>query len=89
MVYLDDRFKEASLYLPVAWDCSAKITGDSVQSGFGPISEKSLWVPTPIIDWLGFTIDLCEDLLVVPGKKIKRVFPNFVSILETGHSTAG
>ena len=50
VVYLDDGLGESSSF-QVALDCSAKVKGDLVQPGFVPNSEKSLWVPTPAIDW--------------------------------------
>ena len=87
VVYLDDGLGESSSF-QVALDCSSKVKGDLVQPGFVPNSEKSLWVPTPVIDWLGFTIDLFQGLFFVPGKKIKRVLSDINLILETGHSTA-
>ena len=37
--------------------------------GFFSNSEKSLWVPTPIIDWLGLTIDLSR------GRKSSGLYP--------------
>ena len=87
VVYLDDGLGEASSY-PLALDYSTKVKGDLAQSGFVPNLEKSLWVPTPVIDWLGFTIDLFQGLLFVPGKKIKRVLSDIDSLLVTGSSSA-
>ena len=56
----------------VTLDHSTKVKSDLVHSGFVPNSEKSIWVPTLVIDWLGFTIDFFQGLLFIPGKKIKQ-----------------
>ena len=81
-MYLDDGLGKASSY-QAASVSSEKVQGDLVHSGFVLNSEKSLRVPIPLIDWLGFTIELFQGLLFVPGKKIKRAFSDIVSILET------
>ena len=72
VVYLDGGLGEAPSY-QVALDHSTKVKSDLVHSGFVPNSEKSIWVPTLVIDWLGFTIDLFQGLLFILGKKIKSV----------------
>ena len=59
-----------------------------MHSGFVPNSVKSIWVPTLVIDWLGFTIDLFQGLLFIPWKKIKRVLSDINSILEANCSSA-
>ena len=41
-----------------------------------------------MIDWLGFTIDLFQGLLFIPGKKIQRVLSDINSILEVNCSCA-
>ena len=41
-----------------------------------------------MIDWLGFTIDLFQGLLFIPGKKIQRVLSDINSILEVNCSSA-
>ena len=87
VVYLDDGLGEAPSY-QVALDHSTKVKSDLVRSGFVPNSEKSIWVPTLVIDWLGFTIDLFQGLLFIPGKKIKRVLSDITSILEANCSSA-
>ena len=86
-MYLDDGLWETSSYRAASVS-SAKVKENLAYSGFVPNSEKSLWFPTPVIDWLGFTIDLFQGLPFVPGKKLKRVLSDIVSIKETGHSTA-
>ena len=59
-----------------------------MHSGFLPNSETSVWVPTLVINWLGFTIDLFQGLLFIPGRKIKRVLSDVNSILEANCSSA-
>ena len=71
-----------------ALDHSTKVKSDLVHSGFVPNSVKSIWVPTLVIDWLGFTIDLFQGLLFIPGKKIQRVLSDINSILEANCSSA-
>ena len=83
VVYLDDGLGEAPSY-QVAADHSAQVKTDLVHSGFVPNSEKSIWVPTLVIDWLGFTIDLFQGLLYI----IQRVLFDINSILEVNCSSA-
>ena len=71
VVYLYDGLGEAPSY-QVTLDHSTKVKSDLVHSGFVPNSEKSVWVPNLVIDWLGFTIDFFQGLLFIPGKKIKQ-----------------
>ena len=59
-----------------------------VRSGFAPNLEKSVWVPTSVLDWLGFTIDLFQGLLFVPGTKLKRDLFYIDSLLEANCCTA-
>ena len=87
VVYLEDGFGETPSY-QVALDHSTKVKSDLVLSGFVPNFEKSIWVPTLVIDWLGFTIDYFQGLLFIPGKKIQRVLSNVNSILEGNCSSA-
>ena len=70
-MYLYDHLGEAPSY-QVTLDHSTKVKSDLVHSGFVPNSEKSIWVPTLVIDWLGFNIDFFQGLLIIPGKKIKQ-----------------
>ena len=87
VVYLDHGFGEAPSY-QVPLDHSTKVKLDLMHSGFVPNSDKSIWVPTLVIDWLGFTIDLFQGLIFIPGKKIKRVLSDVNSILEANCSSA-
>ena len=59
-----------------------------VHSGFVPNLEKSVWVPTSVLDWLGFTIDLFQGLLFILGTKLKRVVSDIDSLLEANCCTA-
>ena len=59
-----------------------------IRSGFVPYLEKSVWVPTSVLDWLGFPIDLFQGLLIVPGIKLKRVLSDIDSLLEANCCTA-
>ena len=71
VVYLYDGLGEAPSY-EVTLDLSTKVKSDLVHSEFVPNSEKSIWVPTLVTDWLGFIIDFFQGLLFIPGKKIKQ-----------------
>ena len=59
-----------------------------VSSGFVPNFEKSIWVPTQVLDLLCFTIDLFQGLLFVPGLKLKRVLSDINSLLQANYCTA-
>ena len=54
VAYLYDGLGEVPSY-QVTLDHSTKVKSDVVHSGFVPNSEKSIWVPTLVVDWLGFT----------------------------------
>ena len=62
----------------VALDCSAKVKGDLVQPGFVHNSEKSLWVPTPVIDWLGFTMIYFRVCFSFQGRKSSGFCPTLI-----------
>ena len=81
VIYLHDGLGEAPSY-QVALDHSTKVKSDLLHSGFVPNSEKSIWVPTLVINWLGFTIDFFQGLLFIPGKKMKRVLSDINLMLE-------
>ena len=87
VVYLDDGLGEGPSY-QVALAHSTRVKTDLVRSGFVPNFEKSVWVPTSVLDWLGFTIDLFQGLLFVPGIKLKRVVSDIDSLLEANCCTA-
>ena len=88
VVYLYDGLGEAPSY-QVTLDHSTKVKSDLVHSGFVPSSEKSIWVTTLVIDWLGFTIDFFQGLLFIPGKKIKRVLSDINLMLEANFPRLG
>ena len=87
VVYLDDGLGEGPSY-QVTSSHSLKVKSDLVSSGFVPNCEKSIWVPAPVLDWLGFTIDLFLGLLFVPGKKLKCVLSDIHSLLEANCASA-
>lgn len=87
VVYLDDDLGEAPSH-QVALLHSAIVKSDLISSGFVPNCEKSIWAPTQVLDWLGFTIDLFQGLLFVPGEKLKRVLSDINSLLEANYCTA-
>ena len=86
VVYLDGLGEGPSYQVALAH--STRVKTDLGRSGFVPNIEKSVWVPTSVLDWLGFTIDLFQDLLFVPGKKLKRVLSDIDSLLEANCCTA-
>ena len=59
-----------------------------VRSGFVPNLEKSVWIPTSVLDWLGFTTDLFQGLLFILGTKLKQVVSDIDSLLEANCCTA-
>ena len=73
VVYLDDGLGEAPSY-QVALDYSTKVKSDLLHSGFVPNSEKSIWVPNLVLDWLGITIDLFQGLFSSQGRKLSAFY---------------
>ena len=64
------------------------VKSDLVSSGFVPNYDKSIWAPTQVLDWLGFTIHLFQGLLFVHGLKLKRVLSDITSLFEANYCTA-
>ena len=87
VVFLDDGLGEAPSY-QVALSHGTIVKSDLVSSGFVPNYDKSIWAPTQVLDWLGFTIDLFQGLLFVPGLKLKRVLSDINSLFEVNYCTA-
>ena len=70
VVYLDDgivavKGKEEAIRE------SNMVQSDLTKAGFIVNNEKSQWVPTRTVVWLGFQIDLHEGQLTVPEQKVK------------------
>lgn len=47
-----------------------QVKEDIIKSGFVPNREKSIWEPSQVLTWLGFTWDLKRCLLLLPMNKI-------------------
>jgi len=59
--------------------------------GFVINTEKSSWVPSQIIDWFGFRIDLVKGMFSVPPEKLdalKAVMKHVKESPRVGNSKA-
>ena len=72
VLYLDDGVfavhgeKEAS-------KASQFVQDTLVKAGLLTNEEKSVWVPSPVIAWLGFIIDLQQGCVLVPDAKLAKL----------------
>ena len=72
VVYLDDGWsyndKEECCRLH-----ALLVKADIISSGFVPNKDKSIWIPTKNLTWLGFIWNLRDGHLEIPQKKLDRL----------------
>ncbi len=73
VLYLDDALGVAPSLELANW-ASDKVQKDLVKAGILANNEKSVWVPTQKLNWLGFTIDLVEFKIEIPLNKREKAF---------------
>ena len=69
IIYLDDGIVSVKGERQ-AREASVLVKRDLERAGFVINIEKSCWVPSHIIDWLGFRIDLAKGVFSVPPEKL-------------------
>ena len=72
VVYLDDGLTVCATFV----DCcsqSMAIKSDLFHFGFVANTPKSIWAPVQSLRWLGYRLDLKDNLLIVPEDKIDKL----------------
>jgi len=69
IIYLDDGIVSVKEEHQ-AIEASTQVKLDLENAGFVINIEKSIWVPSQTIEWLGFHIDLAKGRFLVPSEKI-------------------
>ena len=87
IIYLDDGIVSVKGEHQ-AREASAQVRDDLEKAGFIVNTEKSSWVPSQIIDWLGFRIDLAEGMFSVPPEKLEALKAMVNHIIVTPEVTA-
>ena len=86
IVYLDDGW--ACDHFEKCSKMSRTIVQNLLDAGFVPNYEKSIFNPTQILDWLGFTWNLKDGVIEVPRQKIDKIKSNISAILNINYATA-
>ena len=72
IVYLDDGII-AVKGETAALEASSRVKQDLESAGFVTNTEKSIWVPSQELEWLGFQIDLHKGEFKVPQVKLEKL----------------
>lgn len=85
------------MYLDDGWVCDTKencerissiIQMDLVRAGFLVNQEKSVWVPSPKLDLLGFELDLNQGVISIPFNKLENLRTKIKCIKTKKHVSA-
>ncbi len=87
VLYLDDALGIAPSW-ELAVKTSEKIRNDLQKAGIMVNSEKSVWVPTQKITWLGFIIDSISLKIQIPHVKREKVFQLAQDLFQNEYSSA-
>lgn len=86
MVYLDDGWgTDTVTYCKWVSDC---VRNDLQAAGFVINAKKSVWVPCPQMEWLGYWWDLEGASVTMPGAKITSLKQIITQALSNGKLTA-
>ena len=53
--------------------CSDTVRSDLVKAGLVANCDKSIWIPTQCLDWLGISWDLLNATLTIPQPRVDRL----------------
>lgn len=82
IIYLDDGIVSVKEEHQ-AIEASTQVKLDLENAGFVINIEKSIWVPSQTIEWLGFHIDLAKGRFSVPSEKIEALKTAVSNVRET------
>lgn len=66
----------------ICQEISSQVKQDLIDSGFVPKPEKSTWLPTKTLTFLGYYIDTERAILEIPGDRLNKLF-NTIEVVET------
>lgn len=81
LMYLDDGLGTHSDE-NICYEISKQVKHDLIQSGFVPKPEKSLWLPTRQVIFLGYGIDTVNAVLKIPQQRIEKLRSSISSLLS-------
>ena len=87
VVYLDDEIVTAN-GIDAARRASEMVKQDLAKAGFIAHKEKSQWIPSQKMRWLGFDLDLEERVVSVPPYKILRLQDALSALRECSYAPA-
>ena len=71
VVFLDDGL-QSNTDEKLALQHSMQIKGSLLSAGFVPNRKKSTWIPTQILTWLGFVVDLIKGKNFLTAERIEK-----------------
>ena len=71
VVFLDDGL-QTNTNNTLAIQHSMQIKGSLISSGFIPHRTKSIWIPSQVITWLGFIIDLLQGKIFLTEERLTK-----------------
>lgn len=80
-VYLDDGSATSQTFEKCENE-SFLVRNDLENSGFVVNAEKSIWGPTPCLEWVGFIWDCEKGVLKIPEKRILKVHRTIEEIFD-------
>ena len=72
LMYLDDGLGTHSDF-DKCQDMALRIKQDLICSGFVPKNEKSLWIPTKTLIFLGYYIDTASSIIKIPNERLVKL----------------
>jgi hypothetical protein len=82
VLYLDDGWVRASTYHECL-SASKAVKADLLSAGLVPNKEKSTWIPTRKLDWLGISWDADEGTIKVTARRVMDILKCIDRILAT------
>ena len=81
-VFLDDGLAVAGDESKLAVD--AQFVKDSLfRAGFVVNEEKSVWVPTKSLIWLGVQVDTASGKFSIPDKRVRSLFDSLNLVIQS------
>ncbi|XP_072019664.1 uncharacterized protein [Amphiura filiformis] len=82
VVFLDDGLGFADSFVE-ANSVSEEIKADLIASGFVPNVQKSIWLPTQYMEWLGYSIDTQSGSFKVLEKRVQDIYQSCLGMLDS------
>ena len=81
LMFLDDGFGTADNFIDTEW-IAQEIKFDLLSAGFIPKADKSCWIPTQELQWLGTLLNCPEFYIEIPEKRIKKALGTLQYLLS-------